>query len=60
MEALLGLSVLLAVATVKVFPVLWRPRVWPLDHPTAEPAPPGPPSPARVGAWGVCFLGGLL
>ena len=30
MEALLGLSVLLAVATVKVFPVLWRPRVWPL------------------------------
>ena len=58
MEALLGLSVLLAVATVNMFPVLWRPRVWPLDPATAEPAPPGPPSPGSC--WGLkCLFFGL-
>lgn len=57
MEALLGLSVLLVVATVKVFPVLWRPRVQPLDPPTAEPAPPGPSSPGVCWGLGRLFFG---
>lgn len=57
MEALLGLSVLLVIATVKVFPVFWRPRVRPLDPATAEPAPPGPSSSSMC--WGLrrLFLG---